>query len=90
MSYRQAIRIRQAVKEKGIKGLIHGNTGRKSSHRIEERIRKQIVDLSRKRYAEFNDSHFTEQLEEREGIGYQPGNRPEDTAGSRDFVQAQA
>ena len=69
VSYRQTKRIWKAVKEKGIKGLIHGNTGRKSSHRIEERIRKQIVELSRKRYAEFNDSHFTEQLEEREGIG---------------------
>ncbi len=68
VSYRQAKRIRQAVKEKGIKGLIHGNTGRPSSHRTKERIRQQIVELSGKRYVEFNDLHFTEQLEEREGV----------------------
>lgn len=68
VSYRQAKRIRRAIKKKGIKGVIHGNAGRKSSHRIEERIRKQIVELSRKRYAEFNDSHFTEQLGQREGV----------------------
>jgi transposase len=68
VSYRQAKRIRQAVKEKGVKGLIHGNTGRLSSHRTEEGIRRRIVELSRKKYAEFNDSHFTEQLEQREGV----------------------
>ncbi len=68
VSYRQAKRIRRAVKVKGVKGLIHGNTGRPSSHRIEGRIREQIVDLSLRKYAEFNDSHFTEQLLEREGI----------------------
>lgn len=68
VSYRQTKRIRRAVKEKGIKGLVHGNVGRLSGYRTEDRIRKQILELSQKRYAEFNDSHFTEQLYEREGI----------------------
>ena len=68
VSYRQAIRIRGAIKRKGIQALIHGNVGRVSNHRTEEGIRKKIVQLSRSRYAEFNDSHFREQLGEREGV----------------------
>jgi transposase len=68
VSYRQTKRIRQAVKEKGIKGLIHGNVGRLSSHRTEEGVCRRIVELSRNKYAGFNDIHFTEQLEQREGI----------------------
>lgn len=68
VSYRQAKRIRRAIKEKGIKALVHGNVGRLSSLRTEDRIRKKIVELSKRRYIEFNDSHFTEQLGQREGI----------------------
>lgn len=68
VSYRQTKRIRKAFIEKGIKGLIHGNRGQPSHRRIKEGLRQQIAALSRTRYAEFNDSHFTEQLEEREGI----------------------
>ena len=32
--YRQAKRIRQVLKERGMTGLIHGNTGRPSHHRL--------------------------------------------------------
>ena len=32
VSYRQVKRIRRPLKEKGIRGLIHGNTGRVSHH----------------------------------------------------------
>ena len=99
VSYRQAKRIRQAIKDKGIKGLIHGNLGRVSSHRIEERIRKQIVELSRRRYAEFNDSHFTEQLEQREGVvisretvrryAGKPGFCPNTSVGGRSIINVE-
>jgi transposase len=68
VSYRQAKRIRQAAKRKGIKGLVHGNCGRPSKHRLSESLWKRVLGLSREIYKEFNDTHFTEKLAEREGI----------------------
>jgi len=66
VSYRQAKRIWRAVKQKGAKGLIHGNVGRPPPNRISERLRQQGLNLSRKVYEKFNDTHFTEMLAERE------------------------
>jgi transposase len=68
LSYRQAKRIRKRVKEKGVKGLIHGNRGKASSRRLDERVKAKVLELSRKVYPAFNDQHFTEKLVEREGI----------------------
>ena len=36
VSYRQAKRIRRAIRDRGIKALVHGNRGRPSNHRIKE------------------------------------------------------
>jgi transposase len=66
--YRQAKRIRRVLREKGIRGLIHGNTGRPSHHRLSEVLRQRVLRLSREVYPEFNDTHFTEKLGEEEGI----------------------
>jgi transposase len=66
--YRQAKRIRRVLKEKGMKGLIHGNTGRPSHHRLSEVLRERILELSKELYPDFNDAHFTEKLREEEGI----------------------
>src|SRR5512143_2005592 len=68
MSYRQAKRIRKKVREKGARGLIHGNTGKPSNHRMKEGIKAKVVQLSREVYGECNDQHFTESLTEEEGI----------------------
>jgi transposase len=68
VSYRQAKRIRRAVRERGIKGLIHGNMGRPSNHRISETLRERVLELSKGVYWDFNDTHFVEQLKEREGM----------------------
>ena len=68
MSYRQTKRIRKRVEEKGGRGLIHGNTGNPSNHRMKEGIKAKVLKLSQKVYGEFNDQHFTEKLAEEEGI----------------------
>jgi hypothetical protein len=68
MSYRQTKRVRKGIQEKGVKGLIHGNTGNPSNHRMKEGIKTKVLQLSRKVYREFNDQHFTEKLAEAEGI----------------------
>ena len=68
VSYRQAKRILRALKEKGMRGLIHGNAGRPSHHRLSEVLRERVLQLSREVYPDFNDAHFTEKLGEQEGI----------------------
>jgi len=66
--YRQAKRIRRVLREKGMKGLIHGNTGRPSHHRLSEVLRERVLQLSKELYPDFNDAHFTEKLREEEEI----------------------
>ena len=68
VSYRQAKRIGQAIRERGIKGLVHGNRGRPSNHRLKEPLRERVLKLSEEVYWDFNDTHFTEKLRECEGI----------------------
>ena len=67
-SYRQAKRIWRRVKTKGIQGVIHGNTGKPSNYRTPEEVQGKVLQLSRQRYGEFNDTHFTEKLREEEGL----------------------
>jgi len=68
VSYRQAKRIGRAIRERGIKGLVHGNRGRPSNNRLKESLRKKVLELSKGVYWDFNDTHFTEKLRECEGI----------------------
>ncbi len=68
VSYRQAKRIRKGVKRKGTNGVIHGNTGRVPKNKIAQSVRQQVLTLSRERYWDFNDTHFTEKLREEEKI----------------------
>jgi transposase len=66
--YRQAKRIRRVLAEKGMRGLIHGNTGRPSHHRLSEVLRQRVLQLSKELYADFNDTHFREKLGEEKGV----------------------
>lgn len=65
---RQIFRLKKTLREKGIEGLIHGNKGKPSPRRIPERLRDRVDSLYTGKYDGFNLSHFTEMLEEREGI----------------------
>lgn len=68
ISYRQAKRLKVKYKEAGPVGLIHGNRGKVPANTTAEDKKEQIRELSKGKYAGCNDSHFTEMLEEREGI----------------------
>src|SRR4030067_301481 len=68
VSYRQAKRIGRAIRERGIKGLVHGNRGRPSNNRLKELLRVRVLKLSKEVYWDFNDTHFTEKLRDCEGI----------------------
>ncbi len=62
VSYRQAIRMKKAVLQHGIRGLVHGNTGKLPANKINENVKEQIVKLSKEEYPDLNDSNFAKQL----------------------------
>jgi transposase len=68
VSYRQALRLKEKVAAQGLAGLIHGNRGRPPANKGEAALRARVLKLSRERYFDFNDSHFTELLATEEGI----------------------
>ena len=66
VSYRQALRLKKSA-EGGAAGLVHGNRGRRPSNKINDDVRRRVIELSRDQYPGFNDTHFTEELV-KEGI----------------------
>jgi len=68
VSYRQALRLKARVKAQGLPGLLHGNRGRAPHNCCEEAQRRRVLALSKERYFDFNDMHFTEMLEQQEGM----------------------
>ena len=68
LSTRQIFRLKKALREEGIDGIIHGNRGKRSPRRIPDDIRDRIDSLYKGIYFGFNISHFTEKLEKRESI----------------------
>ena len=68
ISYRHAKRLKRKLVSEGARGLVHGNRGRPSPRALDPELAKRIIELSQKPYARFNDTHFTEKLNEAEGI----------------------
>jgi len=68
VSYRQAKRIHKRWQENGLSGLSHGNRGRRVGHALSPEQAAIILALHDEVYKDFNDTHFTEALQEREGI----------------------
>lgn len=65
---RQIRRLKKKVKEKGIKGLAHGNRGKRSNRSIPETERQKIIRLVSKHYHDFGPLLAKEKLEERHNI----------------------
>jgi Integrase core domain. len=61
-------RLIKGYKEKGKVFFIHGNRGRKPVHALDNSTKQAIVDLYRTKYEGTNLTHFSELLEEFEGI----------------------
>lgn len=68
VSYRHGKRLKRKLVIEGARGLVHGNRGRPSGRAFHPELAKRIIELSQKTYAIFNDTHFTEKLNEVEGI----------------------
>lgn len=68
VSYRHAKRLKRDFEKEGIGGLIHGNIGKSPANKLGEELKTRVLALSREKYADFNDTHFTEMLESEEQI----------------------
>lgn len=68
LGIRQIYRLREKVKKEGIKGVIHGLRGKVSPRKISEELEEKIKQLYKGKYFGFNLSHFTEYLNEEEGV----------------------
>lgn len=64
VSLRHVWRLMAAFREQGAAGLAHGNRGREPVNKMAQAIRERILALAQERYADYNDSHFTEKLEQ--------------------------
>ncbi len=67
-SYSQSKRIIKQVKEKGMLGVKHGNIGKIPWNKTSDEILKDIKDLLKNDYSNFNLTHFREMIEIHEGI----------------------
>jgi transposase len=68
LSLRQVRRLLAKYRRAGASGLAHGNRGRAPNNRVDEAVRKKIQELSEQEYKDYNDSHFTEELAEEQGL----------------------
>jgi transposase-like protein len=50
VSERQCYRIKARVKQQGVKGVVHGNRGRPSRHKVKEKTVRRVVQLARGKY----------------------------------------
>ena len=68
LSLRQLRRLLAAYRKEGAQALAHGNRRRKPQHALDEGVKEQVLALANSTYAGCNTQHFTELLDEREGI----------------------
>jgi len=61
-------RLLAAYRKEGAAALAHGNRGRKPVHALSDELKSQILELAELKYDGCNHQHFTELLEEQEGI----------------------
>ena len=68
ISYRHTRRVYRRFREHGVAGLAHRRRGRPASNAIDPDLRTRILHLHEQNYDNFNDTHFTEMLEEQDDI----------------------
>ena len=68
LSLRQVQRLKNRVRDLGPEGVCHRNKYRRPAHAFGSEWRSQVIELATKHYADFNFSHLSESLKERQGI----------------------
>lgn len=61
-------RLKARVKKHGIKGVVHGNRGKKSNRKIPKKEQEKIKQLLHKKYSDFGPTLALEKLTEKHGI----------------------
>ena len=71
LTVRQVFRLKAVVKAQGRVGLVHGNTGRKPTTTLPDRLHHLVVELYSRKFHELkvNYSHFSDTLADDYGIG---------------------
>jgi hypothetical protein len=60
--------LKERLQAGGEAAMAHASRGRASPRRLPEPVRRRILTLARSIYAGFNDHHFSEKLQEVEGL----------------------
>lgn len=68
LTERQIQRIKKRVLGEGVRGVFHGNKGRKPVHAFSAEFKEETMDLFRRKYFDFNFSHLSDYLLEAEAI----------------------
>ena len=73
LSYRQAKRLWRRYRQVGSKGLKHGNAGRPSNRSKPSKLRRRVLNLTRKKYSGSEEERFgptlaAEHLAEEDGV----------------------
>jgi len=64
LSIRQMRRIISSYRKEGVRAVIHGNRGRRPNNKIKEEVRQTILKYAKEEFLDYNDSHFTDELNE--------------------------
>lgn len=70
LSARQVRRLVKKAKREGVKGIVHGLRGKKGNRAMAEDFKNQVLSIWQTKYrsCRLNFSHFTEKLNEVEGV----------------------
>jgi transposase len=68
VSLRHTKRLLASYRKEGVRVLAHGNRGCRPHNVIDANIRGYVVELAKTKYRGFNQQHFSEKLNEKEGI----------------------
>ena len=62
LTVRQIQRIKKRVFGEGVRGVFHGNKGRKPLHAFSAEFKGEAMDLFKRKYFDFNFSHLSDYL----------------------------
>ncbi len=68
VSYRQAKRLWRRYREKGSGGLVHRGRGRTGNRRLASRLRRRVLSVVARKYADYGSTLAAECLAEEEGL----------------------
>lgn len=68
VSLRHVWRLLAAFRREGAAGLAHGNRGREPVNKLSPALRERVIRLAEDQYADYNDTHLAEKLEQEHGI----------------------